>query len=221
MNPQLTSPHVMSSQTASSIVNTTYVVFLGLIFQTVFIVQYSSRVKVGLIFDRANLRIAIFLLVYFLFSWLAWNSLFRFQSAVRDYYVALCVLGIVSLGASFMLSLSEDFLERPVTFWAFLAYALLAFTDDMLLLSKGLRANERGMSGSRWFVYVRLGFVALKIFCIAFLTWGFVLMLAQIQQWQNAYLERMQYAIIGFAFLKGIDYVLLTRWPEARQIAGM
>jgi len=221
MQAHLRNPHTMAPDVASTIVNTTYVVFLGLMFRTVFIVDYSTRVQVTLVFNQNNLLIALCLLVYFLFNWLSWNSFFRFQADTTDYYVALCVLGVLCLGSSFMLSLGDDFLARRATFWVFLAYALITFTDDVLLLDKGIRAGERGDTSARAFIYVRVLSITLKLFCIAFLAWGFFLMLAGLPDWQRAYLEKMQYAIIGFAALKTGDYLLLTRWASGADIAAI
>lgn len=211
-------PHAgqLDSTIALQIINTMYIVFLGVIFNAVFIVRVSDRIQVSLVFGDANRAIALFLLAYFIFSWLCWNALFRQEPFVTDYWVAISIIGIISLGATFMLTLSSDFTERKATFVAFLAYGLVSLIEDGWLLQRSVAAARKDQEGPPVFLYSRLISSTLKLFCLLFMAWGFLFLLSEKQEWVAFCLDKMRIAALGFAVVKLADYLMITRWPAAR-----
>ena len=210
--------HHLDRSEAIQIINTMYVVFLGVVFNVLFVVSGQIPVRVRLVIDAEHALIPIFLLVYFLLNWLYWNALFRRKPWVRDYWVLLSILGIISLGTSFILAISSDFLERKATLVAFLAYAVLSFQDDVWLMGAATRAWKAHRPTAPAFLYSRLVLGAGKIVCAAFLGWGFVFLTLDKPELISCCLEKMRMAVIGFACVKLIDYLLLTNWPPAHDV---
>lgn len=205
----------LAHSVATSVVNTVYVVFLGLLIRITLLSPAGETLFGKVELTSENSPFAIALLGYYFFAWFSWNAVFAKESTIADTALALYLLGIMSLGVAFVVIVTPSMLDQPTPLVAFLVYGCLCFQDDMWVLRKGLKhGNEVERTK---FVTCRYILGATKF---GFLI-GICLCLIAVVVRPDVAAQAVpmsRWVVIVFCVLKVIDYLILTRWKPAQAV---
>jgi len=217
-------PHRVSRDHAMMVINTVYVVFLGILFTGILRITPSvSGVDVQFIFSSVSSAGCVLcgtLLVYFLFDWAIWQALVRHSDSVLDLTLLVNVGAVIALALTFNFGLSVSPESLPVAYPMFAVYALVGVRDDLFIIRRYHKSardgripidGAAGVSGMALLVYVP--FVLKLLAALALMLFSLILatLPRDIKDVREPLMQVLVGIIVGYTSLKALQYIIFTR----------